>query len=131
MLRAIALKKWKTASNIIFKHGNIIEHVPDALRRKISAEFHDLSSDSLLKGIFPEEITAFNNGILVKEISVKCPLWHSAVNGACGLLLHQSDEKRKRATNVIAVATSVLAKFRNPCLSALAYSLNGVISWRC
>lgn len=60
------MKKWKTASNIIFKHGNIIEHVPDALRRKISAEFHDLSSDSILKGISPEEITAFNNGILVK-----------------------------------------------------------------
>jgi hypothetical protein len=121
LLKAIALKKWKTVSNIIFKHENTVAHIPDALQRKINEEFRYLSSDCLLKGISPKEITAFNNESFVEELSVKCPMWHSAVNGACGMLLNPGEEKRKMSFNVIAVATSVLSRFRNPTLSALAF----------
>ena len=127
MLKAIALKKWKTVSNIIFKHENTVAHIPDALQRKINEEFRYLSSDCLLKGISPKEITAFNNESFVEELSVKCPMWHSAVNGACGMLLNPGEEKRKMSFNVIAVATSVLSRFRNPTLSALAFWISMIL----
>lgn len=127
LLRAIALKKWKSVANIVFRHDNITEHIPDALRRKIKQEFRSLSSDCLLKGISPKEITTFSNENFLEELRVKSPLWYSVVNGACGMLCNPAEAKRKRACNVIAVATSLLARFRNPKLSAVAYRVSMIL----
>lgn len=51
-------------------------------------------------------------------------MWFSIVNGACGMSSKSQDEKRRRSFNVISVATSVLARFRNAKLSALAYRIS-------
>lgn len=85
LLLNIATKEWKTVANVIFKHDEIMEHVPAAVRRKVSNEFQSLSSESILKGTSPEELSAFNNKIFLHEVSVKCPLWFSSINGACAV----------------------------------------------
>ena len=51
-------------------------------------------------------------------------MWVSIVNGACGMSSKSPEEKRRRSFNVISVATSVLARFRNARLSALAYRIS-------
>ena len=66
LLKAIAWKCWKTVASVILKHENIFAHIPDLLRRKINDEFRQLSSDCLLKGNSPKEITAFTNEAFVK-----------------------------------------------------------------
>ena len=83
-----------------------------------------MSSDCFLEGNSPKEITAFNNKAFVKELIVKCPMWFSIVNGACSISSKSPGEKHRRSFNVISVATSVLARFRNAKLSALAYRIS-------
>ena len=73
LLKAIASDRWKTAANIILKHDSIIAHIQDLLGRKINDEFQQLSSDCLLKGNSPKEITGFANDAFVNELSVKSP----------------------------------------------------------
>lgn len=46
------------------------------------------------------------------------------MNGACGHTQRQSKERHAGAVNVMALSTSVLARHRNPCLSALSYRIS-------
>ena len=49
------------------------------------------------------------------------------MNGALGFDLRENDARRKKAMNSMALATSTLARQRNPKLSALSYSVNSAI----
>ena len=124
LLRSVARKQWKAAANVVFNHDGIKAHIPDVVRRQVSSEFRLLSSESILKGTSPEELAAFSNKVFLHEVDVQCPLWYASMNGACGITPRQSTERRNRAINVMALSTSVLARHRNPSLSAIAHRVS-------
>ena len=101
----------------------------EATRVAISSEFKALSkSDTILKGRKPEEVAAFSNRIFVHEISVFCPVWHACMKGACGITKAKSqNDKLTKSTNVMALATASLGRFRNEQLSAYAYRLSTIL----
>ena len=101
----------------------------EATRVAISSEFKALSkSDTILKGRKPEEVAAFSNMIFVHEISVFCPVWHACMKGACGITKAKSqNDKLTKSTNVMALATASLGRFRNEQLSVYAYRLSTIL----
>lgn len=127
IIRGIALKKWSTVANSVVKHDELRMELPNVLRREVSYEFKGLSSDSMLKGISPDELCAFSNKVFLHEVSVKCPLWYSVMNGAVGLDLREHDERRNVHINAMTLATSTLARQRNQSLSAYAYRISLVL----
>lgn len=129
LITNLALKNWKTAANHAFRHEELKEHTMEAVRIAVSSEFKALStSDTILKGRKPEEIAAFSNKVFLHEVSVFCPLWHACLKGACGITKAKSQsEKMTKSTNVMALSTASLARFRNSQLSAYAYRLSTIL----
>lgn len=109
------LKNWKTAADHAFKHEELIECTKEAFRIAVSFEFKALSkSDAIVKARKPEVIAAFSNKVFLYEIGVFCPLWHACLKGACGITkANGQGEKITKSTNVMALATASLARFRN------------------
>ncbi len=68
------------------------------------------SDNSLLKHTSPAELAAFSNKLVCHEVAVMCSLWNSAIRGAAG---KGTKTKPDKATNVLALCSSALAKFRN------------------
>lgn len=90
------------------------------------------SSDCILKGHSPEELTAFSNRLFVKELQVNCPAWTTCIRGACGLDMENDEfatavDVDKEHLNSLALATSVIARVRNKSLSALAYRISSIL----
>lgn len=85
--------------------------------------------DSILKGSSPSEITAFKNKFLVHEVSVKCSLWYAAAQGACGIKSVSSGSglHQQKAIKAVALSSSILCKFRNSCISAIAYRISLIL----
>lgn len=129
LITNLAVKSWKAAANHAFQHEELKDHIMEATRVAISAEFKALSkSDTILKGRKPEEVAAFSNRIFVHEISVFCPVWHACMKGACGITKAKSqNDKLTKSTNVMALATASLGRFRNEQLSAYAYRLSTIL----
>ena len=123
----LALKNCKTAAYHAFRHEELIEHTKEAVRIAVSSEFKALSkSDTILKGRKPKEIAAFSNKVFIHKIGVFCPLWY-----ACGITKAKSQgEKITKSTNVMALATASLARFRNLQLSAYSYRLSTILFHR-
>lgn len=94
------------------------------MRRRVNSEFQEFSQKTILAGTSLAELAAFNNNLLLQEVKVFCPFWFSALDGVCGHTLRQSKERQCSAVNVTALSTAVLAKQRNPKLSALAYRIS-------
>ncbi|PFX11522.1 hypothetical protein AWC38_SpisGene24707, partial [Stylophora pistillata] len=59
-----------------------------------------------------------------------CPFWSSCIGGACGVVLKQGRELQDFVKNSVALATSVTARVRNKCMSALAYRVSSVLFHR-
>jgi hypothetical protein len=117
IIRNMASKNWQTVANLIFKHDEISKRLPDPLRRQVSSEFQ-----------------SFSNKVLVHETRLKCPFWYVCMNGAVGLDLRQNDNRRSKVINAMAASISILARARNPTLSAFAYRIslllfNGGVSY--
>jgi hypothetical protein len=93
----------------------------------MNIEFKSLSKDSILQGTSPEELASFSNKVFIHDTSVKCPYWFAVMNGALGLGQRDSENRRLKATNVMALATSALARHRNNKLSAFAYRISLVL----
>ena len=94
----------------------------------MNLEFQTLSRDSVLKGTAPDELVSFSNKLFMHEVQLKCPFWFSVMNGACAITSRQlNTDKQERAVNVMAFATSVIARHRNPMLSALAYRISLIL----
>ena len=128
LISNLALKNWKTAANLAFKHIELTEHNLEAVRMALSAEFKALSKcDTILKGRKPDEIAAFSNKVFMHELSVFCPLWYSCLKGACGITKANSAKKFTRAINVMALASAAVGRFRNSQLSAYAYRLSTIL----
>lgn len=77
-----------------------------------------IHSDSMLKYSASSELAAFSNQKLVHENKVFCPLWHASLTGAADV--HLPGAKFDDAVNSLALATSVIARLRNPRMSAFA-----------
>ena len=129
LIKNLAVKSWKAAANHAFQHEELKDHIMEATRVAISAEFKALSkSDTILKGRKPEEVAAFSNRNFVQEISVFCPVWHACMKGACGITNAKSqNDKIMKSTNVMALPTASLGRFRNDQLSAYAYRLSTIV----
>lgn len=104
-------------------------HKVEAVRIAVSSEFKALSkSDAILKARKPEVIATFSNKVFLHEIGVFCPLWHASLKGACGITkANGQGEKITKSTNVMALASASLARFRNPQLSAYSYRLSTIL----
>lgn len=114
----------------MFKHPKLKPELLSAMWWVLSAEFRDYClSDSVLKGRTPEELIALSNNVLVKEIVVRCPFWNSCLRGACGIELTGEMDPHEgcRMKKSVALATSVAARVRNQCMSALAYRISGIL----
>ena len=98
-------KKWSTAANVAYDHTEIRSHIPDLIRRKVNCEFQEFGSNTILKGRSLEEIAAYNNNLLLKEVQVFCPLWFSALSSACGHTLCQRKARHSTAVNVMALSS--------------------------
>lgn len=130
LVKNIALKKWKPVANAVFMHPELKPELHKSLWRVLQ-EY--ASSDCLLKGRSPEEIIAFSSRLLVREIQIKCPIWSTCILGACGLPTdcEESDvplaNTDKVNLNSLALASSIVARVRNKCLSALAYRISSIL----
>ena len=119
LIKNAVLRKWKNVANIVINHKDMEPFLRTALSCKVSAEFKQYCerTNSILKGTSPEELAAFSNRFVAQETKVMCPFWHASLLGACGV--HKCQEKEQKASNAIALATSVTARSRNQRMSAL------------
>lgn len=127
LIKNVAQKNWKATVNIIFKHSECRAAVHEATRSKVSSEFKEYchSDNSVLKYSSPAEIASYSNRLVKHEASVFCPLWSSAVQGAIGVV--KSVTKISKATNVFALCTGAVARFRNNRMSALAHRVSVIL----
>lgn len=85
-------------------------------------------SDTVLKRRSTEELIAFSNSTIIKEITERCPLWSSCVSGACSVQLKQMYESENTTViNSVALATSAIARVRNKSMSALTYRVSSIL----
>ncbi|KAJ7370238.1 hypothetical protein OS493_033584 [Desmophyllum pertusum] len=129
LIMNLALKNWSAAANHAFKHEELKQHTTEAIRRAVSESSKILANPKRFsREEKPEEIAAFSNNIFTHEVSVFCPLWHACMKGACGITAAKGQtDKITKSTNVMALATASLARFRNPQLSAYAYRLSTIL----
>ena len=130
VIKNLSLKNWKTVANLVLKHPQLKQYIIEALERGVSDEFTCLSkSETILKGREVDEVIAFNDKLLVHEVSVLCPLWHACIKGACGKKSSKKASPRKSAMamNSMALATASLARVRNATLSAFAYRVSTIL----
>ena len=92
----------------------------------MNKEFQSYSKiDTVLKATTPEELVAFSNKLVVAETKVYCPLWNASITGAVGI--NNSENPTTMPTNEIALATAVVARARNPKMSAVAYRISNLL----
>jgi len=81
LISNLALRNWKTAANIAFKHPEMRAHNLEAVRMALSTEFKELSKcDTILKGRKPEEIAAFSNRIFISLSPITLPFFPSSLS---------------------------------------------------
>jgi len=121
IIKNMALKHWNAVANVIFDHVELRKELPVALKRNVSAEFREYCrSDSVLKGTDPDQLSSFSNHLFLREIAIFYPLWDASVTGA-------ASGERKNATNPMALSTAVVARCRNPLMSAVAYRISMIL----
>ncbi|CAB3991855.1 Hypothetical predicted protein [Paramuricea clavata] len=80
--------------------------------------------DSCLKFTTPDQLAAYSNKVLCKEVSMECPIYNAVVTCACKA---SSSCNEIATTNAIALPTSAIAKVVNPTMSAVAYRISTVL----
>lgn len=129
LISNICLSQWNRAVGAIFRHPSLYDELLKYLEVKVDQEFIEYTrSESCLKATSTDQLAVFSNKIVCKEVSVYCPLYYSVVRGASARS-HFNDEESvdHKATNAIALATSALARVKQPCMSALAYRISTVL----
>ena len=127
LIKNAVLRKWKNVSNIVINHKDIEPFLRTALSCKVFAEFKQYceGTNSILKGTSPEELAAYSNRFVAQETKMMCPFWHASLLGACGV--HKCQEKKQKASNAIALPTSVTARARNQRMSALVSRISVIL----
>lgn len=128
LLNNVALANWQAVPNAVVKHGKLKPEILKALWRVLNSEFRQYcSSKSVLKGCSTKEQIAFSRNLVLDEMISSCPFWSSCIAGARGVVLKQGCEHQDFVKNSVALATSVTARVRNKCMSALAYRVSSVL----
>ena len=127
LICCLALKEWKTASNLVLKHAELREELKVSFGKAISEEFKNyFKAGTILQATEPEELATFSNNLLIEEVRVFCPLWHHCVLGATGL--KEDDIKAcGRKTNSVALVSSVVLRTRNCTASAAHYRISSIL----
>ena len=126
MVKNVSNKNWKPVVNALFVHEELKDELLHCLSKNMAREMTGyIASDSMLKYSAPSELAAFSNRKLVHEIEVYCPLWHACLTGAANV--HLPGAKFDDAVNSLALASSVIARLRNPRMSALAKRVSTVL----
>ncbi|XP_022787541.1 uncharacterized protein LOC111327585 isoform X2 [Stylophora pistillata] len=119
LIKALSLKKWMAATNILLRHRFLRAELLDAIEKEMTKEVREYSkTDNCLKSSDPEHLTVFSNSTLCQELSEYSPILHMIFSAACGL---SDGEKNTRESNALALAASTLLRCSNPTMSALAY----------
>ncbi|CAB3986486.1 hypothetical protein AC249_AIPGENE16794 [Paramuricea clavata] len=129
LVKNIVLNNWKAVSHIVLTHRELKPEILKAVRSATNNEFKQYcNSDTILKRRSTEELIAFSNSTIIKEITERCPLWSSCVSGACSVQLQQMHEyDNTNAINSVALATSAIARVRNKSMSALTYRVSSIL----
>ena len=124
------LSNWQTAANAFIKHRELSSELIKVVKREASAEFARYSQfDSCLKVTSPDQLAKFSNRTLLHEVSFQCPIYSAVVQGACNMdKTGEGTHGEETAINAIALATSALARARNPQMSAVAYRVSIILS---
>ena len=119
-----ALKNWKAATNAFISHKDALPELLEALNRNVNREFKEFcKSDTILKGRKPDELVAFSNKLLAKEVEVYLPFWNACVRGSCGEKINCG----KDAMNAVALTTATVARQIIKDLSAFHYRVSTVL----
>ena len=120
---------WAAVANAVFDHPEqeFQHELHHALKRKVNKEFQSYSrSETVLKASDPDELSAFSNKLVVAEAKVYCPFWSASIMGATGV----KDDKNVADNvpiNQLALATAIVARTRNPKMSAVAYRISSLL----
>ena len=125
----ISRKKWQTTANAVFKHPELKDKLLKHLQGVIEKEFSNYCKDStksILLGKSPKEVAEFRSRKLLKELQISCPYWSAAIMGASGMY-NTADDANAVKSNVLALASAVVARARNHKMSALAYRMSTIL----
>ena len=80
LIKNIILPKWKNVA-IVFSHKNVEPFLRTALPSKVSREFkyYCENTNSILKGTWPEELSAYPDRFVLEEVKVTCPFCNASV----------------------------------------------------
>ena len=136
IVKNIALKKWKAATNAFISHKNVLPELMVALKRSVNREFKAFCKmDTVLKGRSADELAAFSNKLLAKEAEVYLPFWNACVRGSCGEKVDENKATALQAKvdegleiiNTVALTTATVARQRVKNLSAFHYRVSTVL----
>ena len=128
IIRNLLVGGWTAVANAVFDHSNetFQQELRLALQRKGNKEFQSYCKiDTVLQATTPDELVAFSNKLVVTETKVYCPLWNASITGAVGV--KNSENPTTMPINEIALATAVVARARNPKMSAVAYRISNLL----
>ena len=124
IVKNIALKKWKAATNAFISHKNVLPELMVALKRSVNREFKAFCKmDTVLKGRSADQLAAFSNKLLAKEAEVYLPFWNACVRGSCG----EKVDGGLEIINTVALTTATVARQRVKNLSAFHYLVSTVL----
>lgn len=126
LVKNIACENWREVSNAILKHKELAPEINIAIRKAVSKEFSDyLKCESMLLARNPDELAGFSNKLFMEEIRIHCPVWFNCQLGASGL--SSKEEAVGGRVNSMALASSTLARLRNPQASAVHYRISTIL----
>ncbi len=124
VVKNLALKNWKAAANAFISHKDAVPELLEALNRTVNREFKAFCKlETVLKGRNPDELVAFSNKLLAKEVEVYLLFWNACVCGSCGEKIDSCQD----AVNAIALTTATVARRRRNDLSAFHYSVSTIL----
>jgi len=127
LVKQLALKKWKSASNTILQHKELLEEVQDKILKETSKELKEyLKEESILLLRDPDEIGGFSNTIFLRELRMFCPMFYAFMLSAAGL--EEEDALMTGSSaNSIALAAATICREVNVTASALHYRISAVL----
>jgi len=126
LLKNISCENWREVSNAILKHKELAPEINIAIRKAVSKEFSDyLKCDCMLLARNPDEVAGFSNKLYMEEVRIHCPVWFNCQLGPSGL--SSKEEGAGGRVNSMALASSTLARLRNPQASAVHYRISTIL----
>ncbi len=129
LLINLVRKNWVTVSNIIFRHPERKPELHGPISRTVRQEFTAYcgnKSDSILQRRSPIDVAAFSDKVVVREVQTLCRFWHACLQGACNANA-KNNKITVKVTGCMALSSSIVARCRNPNMSAMAYRISTIL----